>query len=125
MLRPEAFQFVIDELLQCGFPLKAARHRYGCRILQRLVESCPRRQIADLIDALIREAPSFACHPYGNYVIQHILKYGSDGQRGALCRCFCDNLRDLSANRFGSTVLKSVAQFCTPTDQDSLATGAP
>merc|ERR1719247_1621296 len=35
VLRPQASQFIIDELRDKGSS-KAARHRFGCRVLQRL-----------------------------------------------------------------------------------------
>lgn len=80
-MRPQAFQFIIDEITHghSGGPSgasQAARHRYGCRILERLIEHCSPDQVANLVEEIVSDAMSLSKHPYGNYVIQHLLEYG-------------------------------------------------
>jgi pumilio RNA-binding family len=70
--------FVIDELRQ-GAPggvAQAARHRFGCRILQRLLEHCQDSQVAPVVEDLMAEPLALASHKYGNYVMQHVLEFG-------------------------------------------------
>merc|ERR1719199_226882 len=50
-LRPSDSQFIIDELLQSGprAVARAARHPYGCRVLQRLLEHCSADQMKTIV----------------------------------------------------------------------------
>jgi len=75
---PQASQFIVDELLRrgAGSAAQAARHRFGCRILERLLERCLPHQLVGLVEDVIAEAVALASHPYGNYVVQHILQHG-------------------------------------------------
>jgi hypothetical protein len=72
-------QFIIDELTQYG-PYKvveAARHRYGCRIIQRLFESCTAKQMAQIVEILLSDSAQLMKHTFGHYVILHLFDYGS------------------------------------------------
>merc|ERR1711920_1153398 len=44
-----SLQFVVDELKASNSVTRAARHKYACRILQRLFEHCCLDQIRDLV----------------------------------------------------------------------------
>ncbi|CAJ1366785.1 unnamed protein product, partial [Effrenium voratum] len=67
-LRPGKLQFIIDVFVHQRLVVQAARHKYGCRIIQRLIERCPSEQIEGLLRCLMKEAPLVSCHAYGNYV---------------------------------------------------------
>lgn len=76
-VRPEMAQFVIDELSQYGSKgvLKASRHRFGCRVMQRLFENCPEWQMAPIIEVLVDSALGLSSHTYGHYVMMHLFEY--------------------------------------------------
>jgi len=90
--RPEHSQFIIDELLQGSCldaatgPAWAARHRYGCRVVERLLEHCPPMQVKSLVDSILMDALQLSIHPYGNYVMQHILEHGAHEHKHKICR---------------------------------------
>merc|ERR1712224_911932 len=66
-----------------GQAVELARHQHGCRVILRLIERCDENdQLAQLLDELEVETESLACHPFGNFVIQHVLRYSS-ADRGA------------------------------------------
>jgi len=78
---PLAAQFVIDELLQCvpGGVAQAARHRFGCRIIERLLEHCSAKQVSPMVEEFLADAVALSSHTYGNYVMQHLLEHcGAD-----------------------------------------------
>jgi len=89
--RPQDSQFIIDELLQgsrvdaASGPAWVARHRYGCRVVERLLEHCPAAQAKLLIDSILIEPVQLCTHPYGNYVMQHILEHGSPEHKHIIC----------------------------------------
>lgn len=90
--RPGDSQFIIDELLQgthvdaASGPPWVARHRYGCRVVERLLEHCSAAQAKPLIDSILTESIQLCAHPYGNYVMQHILEHGSPEHKHIICR---------------------------------------
>lgn len=74
--RPDVSQFVIDELTQHGAKgiTQAARHRFGCRILQRLLEHCTEDQMSFIVEILFIDAVDLSSHTYGHYVMQHLFE---------------------------------------------------
>lgn len=86
LLRPDEVQFVVDEIVEKGHRAiaQAAKHKFGCRIIQRLLEHCSGNQLKSLSDGLLSDAVSTARHPYGNYVMQQLLEYGTDKQKHTL-----------------------------------------
>merc|ERR1719343_1869951 len=52
LLKPLSSQFIIDEIVRKGARAvaQAAKHKYGCRIIQRLLEHCKTAQVRDLAD---------------------------------------------------------------------------
>lgn len=85
VLRPQACQFIIDELMQDPQEVPAlARHQYGCRILQRLLEHCQSQQMGGIIQLLLSEALSLVRHSYGTFVMQEIFDFGTEAQRRRL-----------------------------------------
>jgi len=106
-LEPEALQFVIDEIA-CGSAEKAAKHKFGCRVFQRLIERCPAAQVSELVDAVIADFTAVSRHPYGNYVMQHLLEHATFEQRHRLSQLVESDVRGLAADAFGVTVVSGV-----------------
>lgn len=76
-IRPDMAQFVIDELSQYGPKgvMQAAHHRFGCRILQRLLEHCSEEQMAPIVEVLLNSALDLSSHTYGHYVMMHLFEH--------------------------------------------------
>lgn len=110
LLRPAACQFIIDELMVARLEdgvgaAGAARNRYACRVVQRLVEHCSEGQVWGLVEAILREASAIARHPYGNYVVQHLLEHGAASQRRRLEGLLEAEVCALGQDSHGSAVL--------------------
>mmetsp|Transcript_126471 Transcript_126471/g.328470 ORF Transcript_126471/g.328470 Transcript_126471/m.328470 type:complete len:359 (+) Transcript_126471:57-1133(+) len=104
MLRPHAVQFVVDEIARAGL-LATARHKYGCRILQRLIEHCSDEQVRPVVNELLLHFQSLCQHQYGNYVVTHLLEHATDKQQAALCMLIRQNVRILGEHPHGCAVL--------------------
>merc|ERR1712070_1248343 len=89
-LRPSHNQFIIEALEREGLFIQAARHKYGCRILQRLIEHCPSEQVEHLADVVVNQVLNIACHPYGNHVIGCLFEHGTETNKTALCKTVQD-----------------------------------
>merc|ERR1719316_1892265 len=108
VLPPDTVQFVLDELV--AFPdhgLAIAKHRFGCRILERLLEHCPAEQTRILVEDVIENAYVLCRHPFGNYVVQHVLEYGTLNQRSAVVDALIHGgVMQLAMHRVASNVIE-------------------
>lgn len=107
VLQPAEYQFVIDELLRKGphSVVQAARHKYGCRIVQRIFDRSPLTQVRGLLDGLMTDAAATCIHPFGNYVMQYILEQGPGEYRGQILQALKESTASLSADAHTVAVL--------------------
>lgn len=69
--------FVPKELQ--GNAVRAAKHRFACRIFCRLLEFCGKGPTSQLIDELLAESSENLCsHSFAHHVIQSILEHGEE-----------------------------------------------
>merc|ERR1719162_532193 len=81
-MRPQTSQFIIDEIMEMpGGVVKVARHTYGCRIAQRLLEHSPSTQVKELVENLLEHTVELSMHSFGNFVMQHLLEHGTGAQQ--------------------------------------------
>jgi len=104
---PLASQFAIDEIMKKGERAiaQAARHKYSCRIIQRLLEHCSCEQVSCLVEALLADAVATSRHPYGNYVMQHLLECGTKDQRSTLIRMLEQHAPVIGADEYACAVI--------------------
>eukprot|EP00931_Biecheleriopsis_adriatica_P033591 TRINITY_DN19497_c0_g1_i1.p1 TRINITY_DN19497_c0_g1~~TRINITY_DN19497_c0_g1_i1.p1 ORF type:complete len:512 (+),score=124.88 TRINITY_DN19497_c0_g1_i1:116-1651(+) len=85
-LPPEKFDFVIQELK--GHVVLAAKHRAGCRVLQRIVEHVGDKDdwTLPLLEEILegRNLVELSLNEFGNYVIQKFFEHASEKQRNML-----------------------------------------
>merc|ERR1719160_163036 len=122
VLPPDTVQFVLNEL--SAFPdhgLSIARHRFGCRILERLLEHCPSDQTRTLTEGVIENAYVLCRHPFGNYVVQHVLEYGTANQRSAVIDAILNGgVMQLAMHRVASNVIERALVECTAEGRHAL-----
>jgi len=129
-MKPSACQFIVDEFVQMGvFGIgKMARHKYACRVLQRLFEHCWPSQLDKIVDCLLADVVALAMQRYGNYVIQHLIEYGSEGTQRRAAKQLEARIAELSLNNDACMVLEKALQSASEEVQDSLVEallGAP
>lgn len=106
LLRPKDCQFIIDELMTNPADVpNLARHEYGCRILQRLLEHC-QAQMEGLVKLLLEDARALMCHSYGTYVMQQIFDFGTNVQRQQLGEGFFGALGAMGKDPNATQVLQ-------------------
>merc|ERR1711988_1627959 len=111
---PEKLQFIVQELQ--GNVLYVARHRFGCRILQRLMEHCAPWQLKEMIDKVLTDTAALCRHQYGNFILQHILQYGSPSQRHVIAECVLADVMRLSKHRLASHIVSCALVNCSRED---------
>jgi len=122
LLQPEALQFVIEELqFSSGAICQIARHKYGCRIIQQLVEHCHAYQVRRLVLSLLPQVGVLSRHPYGNYVVQNLLQHSTDEQRQQMVRSLATEIRQLGSEACGCAVLSTALTYAPHKDRQELA----
>lgn len=122
-MRPQALQFIIDEFCEDGKggPVAVANHKFGCRVLERLIEHCPQSQVAKLVDLLAPSAVSLASNPYGNYVMQHLIEHGPSDHRHKFILLLQENAAKLGVDAYARAVLSKALAHANADDQIALA----
>lgn len=122
-MRPRSSQFIIDELLLRGpgSAAHAAKHRFGCRIIERLLEHCLPDQVCGLVEDLIADSVALSLHPFGNYVVQHILEHGTGDQQQHLSVLLAQHAVALGSDTYGSAVTAKALTQGTRESQLALA----
>lgn len=115
-LTPDASQFIVDELKSWkGAPAYLARHKFGCRIFERLLEHCP-MQVKGMIDELLINesiARTLCMDSFGNYMMQHIFEHGYEDQKRALAELLSTCASNLCDNENAIAVIAKALE-CAP-----------
>jgi len=101
-------QFIIDDIVANVETLSA--HRYGCRVVQRVVEHCEGKQKQDVLDGIMSCDRKLAVDQYGNYVIQQVFMHGGEDDTAKILETLTENnsLLSLSKHKYASNVVESV-----------------
>lgn len=124
VMRPQASKFIIDEFTSRNDgpgPSQVARHRYGCRILERLIEHCPGDQLQELMEGLVQEAVNLSKHPYGNFVMQHLLEHGQEAQRHLIATQLQQQAFSVASDSFARAVVSKALLYADAHDKVVLA----
>merc|ERR1712217_104700 len=106
-----ALQPIIGQLQSQG-PAIVAKHRFGSRVLERLLEHCSEMEIGELIDQIVEKSEMLCKHIYGNFVIQHLLEQGSLTRRQAILNHLLPVLPYLAMHRTASHVVQRALAHC-------------
>ena len=121
LMRPSVISFVLGELTACMTPQELAKHRYGCRILERIIEHFPPRLLATSVDALLADAWDLCRHVYGNFVIQHLLEHGQQAHRRLIIHLLCGDPTTAALDPFACNVLDKGLSYASVEDQQRIA----
>jgi len=73
-----------------------------------------------LINKALADATLLCRHQYGNFILQHILQYGSKSQRSAIADVILEDVIRLSKHRLGSHIVSCALINCSPEDVQCL-----
>mmetsp|Transcript_113795 Transcript_113795/g.179061 ORF Transcript_113795/g.179061 Transcript_113795/m.179061 type:complete len:390 (+) Transcript_113795:45-1214(+) len=120
---PSSVQFVIDEFVKGGAEAmrEAARHRYGCRILEALLKKCSVEQMCGLVHYFLNDSLALMTHMYGNFIVQRLLEHGTQEHRRFLCAVIQMNILIIATNFYGAVVVGSALTYGARDDQLLLA----
>ena len=64
------------------------------------------------MDEILREATSLAQDQYGNYVVQHVLQHGGEGERKTILQTLAGQIVLLTQHKFASNVIEKCLTYC-------------
>jgi len=113
VLPNDLVDFVLAEIEDEGAVVAAAKHQYGCRVIERLIEHCRDDQASGLVGKLLDEAEALCCHQYGNFVMQHIFEHGSEEAKAIAIQKMVKSgggISKLSTHRLASHVVQKALE---------------
>lgn len=112
LLRPSAVIFILDELQSLeNPPHQLACDKYGCRVLERLIEHFPREKLHPFLDAVLNETIMLSKDNFGNFVVQHVLEHGTEDQKRRIVEVLKENLEEMAINQCASSVLDKALSY--------------
>jgi len=122
MMPPHAIQFILHELF--FFPggwAGVVKHRFGCRVVERLFEHCEAEVTAPIVEAVVAEIDSLSRHPFANYVVQHILEYSPAHRFRVVHALIQVGVPELAQDRVASNIIEHAFEHCDAESRRLLA----
>jgi hypothetical protein len=104
-------QFVFDAVAESVGDV--ARHRHGCCVIQRCLDSPPSPARSHLVRRIVAKALELMQDAYGNYVVQYVLDVCSDDDVHAVCEAVIGKISLLAIQKFSSNVMEKCLERCT------------
>lgn len=90
-----------------------ARHRHGCCVIQRCLDSPPSEARSHLVRRIVEKSLELMQDAYGNYVVQYVLDVCGDEDVHAVCESVTGKVCLLAIQKFSSNVMEKCLERCT------------
>lgn len=90
-----------------------ARHRHGCCVIQRCLDSPQNEARAHLVRRIVDKSLELMQDAYGNYVVQYVLDVCSDEDVAAVCESVVGRVNLLAVQKFSSNVMEKCLERCS------------
>lgn len=90
-----------------------ARHRHGCCVIQRCLDSPHSDSRANLVHRIVEKCLELMQDAYGNYVVQYVLDVCADKDVHAVCESVVGKVNLLAIQKFSSNVMEKCLERCT------------
>jgi hypothetical protein len=121
VVRAGAAQFIVDELMEPGEIVRTAKHRYGCRVMQRLLEHLSAPQLVGIVHQLAADSAKLSTHMYGNYVIRSLMEHCPGEAHHEISLAIIENAGTMMHSRYGRAVVADALDLGDQEDQLSIA----
>ena len=110
-LGPKYSEFVFDAVATSVGDV--ARHRHGCCVIQRCLDSPPSDARSNLVRRIVEKSLELMQDAYGNYVVQYVLDVCSDEDVQAVCESVVGKVNLLAIQKFSSNVMEKCLERCS------------
>lgn len=110
-------QFIFDACMQnC---IQIGKHKHGCCVMQRCLEKGTRTQKLELANHIIHNIEYLIEDPYGNYLVQNVLKLEDEEKNGLIIQQIARDFIRLSQLKFSSNVIEVCLESKYATSRNS------
>jgi len=96
-----------------------AKHRFGCRALERLIEHSSESELQGLIGMVKEKCEELSRHQFGNFVVQHLFEHQASCRPDLLKPLLC-KMSELAMHRTASHVVQSALYHCEEEGQKDI-----
>eukprot|EP00520_Triparma_pacifica_P006333 CAMPEP_0118671846 /NCGR_PEP_ID=MMETSP0785-20121206/22221_1 /TAXON_ID=91992 /ORGANISM="Bolidomonas pacifica, Strain CCMP 1866" /LENGTH=781 /DNA_ID=CAMNT_0006566761 /DNA_START=163 /DNA_END=2509 /DNA_ORIENTATION=- len=97
---------------------EVARHRHGCCVIQRCLDSPKSTARSNLVAKIVEKALELMQDAYGNYVVQYVLDVCSDEEAHAVCQSVAGRVTMLAIQKFSSNVMEKCLEKANDKTQE-------
>ena len=101
---PQYSKFIFDAVAHSVGDV--ARHRHGCCVIQRCLDSSVSLARSNLVKRIVDKALDLMQDAYGNYVVQYVLDVCNDEEASAVCESVVGRIALLAIQKFSSNVME-------------------
>lgn len=88
--------------------IEIGSHKHGCCVMQRCLEKGKNKQKLALADVIIENLNQLIEDPYGNYLVQNVLKLNNERRNDEILKMIAKDFIRLSQMKFSSNVIEKV-----------------
>lgn len=126
LMPPKSVSFILDEIANKWTPDFIAKHKFGCRVLERIIEhfsACPAVQpvLTVFLNHLLENAAMHSYHAFSTFIMQHILEHGSLEHKQMIISSLRGDLEKAAMDSHASGVLDKGLSFLPLEEQLELA----
>lgn len=106
---------------------RMSTHRFGCRVMCRVIErgaTSSHAVIDSLLDKAMVEVDRLCKHVYGRHVMEAILEHGPPRHAQRIAATLCNGISGYATNRYGTRVIEKALIHCAADDQAAVAESA-
>ena len=97
---------------------EVARHRHGCCVIQRCLDSPKSQARSNLVSNIVSKALELMQDAYGNYVVQYVLDVCSEEEASAVCQSVAGRVSMLAIQKFSSNVMEKCLEKANDKTQE-------
>jgi hypothetical protein len=126
LLPPNSVTFVLEEMAARWSPDYVAKHKFGCRVFERILEHFPVSAgtcapLASFLDKLLENAEAHCFHAMATFIMQHLLEHGSEKHKATIVAAVRGSLEKAALDSHASGVLDKALTLMAPEEQQHLA----
>lgn len=125
LLPPGAVGFIFSEMAAKWSPDFVAKHKFGCRVLERMIEHFPSElafpEWAHFLDRLLDNAGPHCYHSFATFIMQHLMEHGTEKHRRKIAAAVTQELERAASDSHASGVLDKALCFLPPEEQVNLS----
>lgn len=114
----ESMPFLMD--LFRGQVQGFATHAFGCRIIQRMLESGTVAEKEELMKEIYASTPTLITDQFGNYVAQHIIEKGDPKPKSYFIDYITAHLYEYSTHKFASNVVETCIKHGSAVERQTI-----